>query len=664
MVFGGGLAVVGLAGLAVARRVQGWLSGPWRQPELLAREERRTGYRARPEDDERPAVDDLTFVLGEGNAPAFGALCGLVHRGIVEVRGERIVRGDDPLPPDASLLETELYPPESGRSIRDAMAAATERARPFHEARLRQWGLLVQPWVDQAARFCAACVALSPVVLALARAHASTARWATVAAVVLILWLARRVIRPGRVTARGRALAGEVHRRVLRLDFHHWPDASVDHETVVVTAAALGPYGVARTELRPVAAAALGFELAPGSAPRLGDAGGLPVDELLRRLSPTPTRELVALRRRCVAAIAVFAVLVCGGLVAAGTRVPSIATGRRGAAFLGAQLARREPVPPPTRGGGVMDCAGTPEERAARRKAKAKRNVFTMAAEIDRKRNPPEAIEPDFTTKRDHAAAPGSIHVVSDGRLYPIAVRPDGGVEVEPAIELEARLPEFETEYELGIQDRHSPAMRSITVDRFGTLYMYGDGRLYLCSPDTGVCLPRGILPVRTRSVFIQPRPDGQRFVAVDDDGRWGAVEVLNPTGFMADVMSKWVGKLELCVDPVSVWQRPRGTLSNPIRGFDGRLYATVFDPEANQTAIATLNPATGAVAERVGTLAHGQLDAAVLALPDRILVLSRAGSVWRYDPSGPGSTYVTHLGIEVHGVAAYFDPSIHPHEP
>ena len=144
----------------------------------------------------------------------------------------------------------------------------------------------------------------------------------------------------------------------------------------------------------------------------------------------------------------------------------------------------------------------------------------------------------------------------------------------------------------------------------------------------------------------------------VASNGEWGQIEMLSPSGLLAGVMVELVADVELCVDPISIWQEPAVTMGTPARGYDGRLYATVFEPDPQpdgRTIIAVVNAETGTVVERIGTLAVGALASTVVARPEAILVFGRSGSVWRYDTVEQTSTFLTHTGFEVVGAAGYF---------
>ena len=428
---------------------------------------------------------------------------------------------------------------------------------------------------------------------------------------------------------------------------------------MVVGVAALGPAKTVATRLTDVAVTVLGFAPSPHfmSQIRRGTEATFDDEELVRRLSPTPAEELVAARRILLAAVVVLGGVTAGAAWSIGERVQRQPQGVRGYIPPSFRVDRRESVPLPERGRDVMHCNLSPEERAAKREAAAERSVFAKMAEIERQRNPRPVVEPDFGTKRKHHAAPGGIYAISASRLHRIYVNQDGSVVADPAQDLEVRLPRDNTPRLYPM----APVLRSLTIDRYGALLAVGDGRLYQCSPDTAVCFPRGVLPHGTQSVFAQLRADGQTLVAVDEFDRWGAVEMLYPSGSLADVLADVMADVELCVDLISLWQPDPPPTSNPTRGFDGRLYASVYDFDARQTVLAVLDPRTGAVRERIAALTKSRSHPSLLALPEGLFVFRRQGSVTRYDPVSRKFTIVGRLDFEVHGVAAYFDPAIAP---
>lgn len=652
------IVVVEVVAIGVSRRVRTMLSAPWKQPPPLPAKPLQPSYRARPEDDEAPTVEDLAFLLGQRDEPAFAVLCGLVHRGIVEVDPPRIRRGEHPLPSDASVLETKLYPPEGGDPILDVLTRATEDRRSFHDGRLRAWGLIVTPWAEHAARFGAGCVLLVPVLLVMARFHAGAATWVTTVLLFALLGVGRLVLRPGRVTARGQTLVDEAQARVEQLELGQWPDEAVDRRTVVVGVAALGTAKTAATRLMDVAVTVLGAapsdhflaQIRPGTQVALDD------DGLVRRLSPTPPEEFAKARWLLVAAV-----LAIGGAASAATwlvgeRVEAGPQGVRGYVPPSGYVDRREAVPPPERGRDVMHCNLSPEDRAAKREAAAERSVFAKMAEIERRTNPSPVAEPDLSAEREHLAAPGSIYAISSSRLHRIDI--DGGRwTIAPPQDLEVRLPYDDTVRLHPL----APALQSITIDRYGALMMVGDGRLYQCSPDSGVCFPRGVLPSDTQAVFARVEPEGQSFVAVDESDRWWTVEMLYPSGYLADALMKAVADVELCLDPISHAEPNPTPTSNPTRGFDGRLYASIYDHDKDATFLGVLDPETGAIRKRLGRLTNGRARASLLAMEGALYVFMPHGAVFRYDAAGRRLHRAHHLHFEVLGVAAYFGPASAP---
>lgn len=652
------IVVVEVVAIRVSRRVRTMLSAPWKEPPPLPPKPLQPSYRARPEDDEAPAVEDLAFLLGHGDEPAFAVLCGLVHRGIVEVDPPRIRRGEHPLPSDASVFETRLYPPEGGEPIREVLERATEERRSFHDGRLLDWGLIVTPWAEHAARFGAGCVLFVPLLLVMARFHSGAATWVTTVVLFALVGIGGLVLRPGRLTARGQALADEARARVEALDLEQWPDEAVDRPTVVVGVAALGSAKTTATRLMHVAVAVLGLEPSAhfSAQIRRGTEVSLDDDDLVRRMSPTPPGELIKARR-----ILVAAVIAIGGAVSAATwlvgeRVETGPQGVRGYVPPSGYVDRREPVPPPARGRDVMHCNLSPEERAAKRGAAAERSVFAKMAEIERRTNPRPVVEPDVSAEREHFAAPGSIYAISSSRLHRIDI--DGGRwTIAPPQDLEVLLPYDDTVRLHPL----APELRSITIDRYGALMMVGDGRLYQCSPDSGVCFPRGVLPSGTQAVFARIQPEGQSFVAVDELDRWSTVEMLYPSGYLADALMKAVADVELCLDPISEAEPKPSPTSNPTRGFDGRLYASVYDHDEDATFLAVLDPETGAIRKRLGRLTSGRARSSLLAMESALYVFMPHGAVFHYEAAGRRLQRTHHLHFEVLGVAAYFDPATTP---
>ncbi len=644
------LIAVQLAAFWLARRVRARLSGPTAAPPPLDNERRSLSYRAPPTDDEAPTVHDLAYLLGVGGWPAFGALCGLIHRQIVEVRGNTMSAGPTPLPPDATAIERSLVPSEGRVPVSDALQAAALAAAPFHEARLRQWGLLIRPSTDQVARFAAGCVALTPFAFAMAKVAIAPLGWVSMLLLAFMAYRFRLLVRPGALTMRGTRLVAEASGvlSIRAAERESWPASSEHADTVIVASAVMG----APVLGTPVLGDTFRSSLGPGTTPRAAPPSRATVEDLIAKLGPTPPRVFAAMRLRSLVQVPLLGLGTCAALLWAGmTLEPVDRRPRRGAHFVHPSRPTAGRVPAPVRGKDLMNCALPPEQRQLARQQASERSVFSALAKV-------KAMQPEPTQPRDpkHSARPGQIYAISRTALYEVEIDADGLATSRALEPLAVHLPTRDR-YQLRRRDRLAPKLASITISDSGGLYLLGDSRIYICSPSTSACSSRGVVPFGMASVAYVPGTDA-RFVGFDSRGASYEVEMLGAPRWLQDATNDMIAKTELCVDRHARADPRFELLGNPAAGHDGRLYAAVYDVERSGTRLATVDPDWGVATPFSETISNSPLAAWVVGQPDRTLLITRTGALWSYDADRAVFRRVGQTSFEIIGAAAFFGPA------
>ena len=294
-----------------------------------------------------------------------------------------------------------------------------------------------------------------------------------------------------------------------------------------------------------------------------------------------------------------------------------------------------------------------------------------MLAILEHREHPmdldPAAADPEVeaATLREHVGDPAVAYAATSDRLYRIDLEPDGraaAIEIAPLmVKVGAKGPQRMIEPHV----YYAASLHGLSFDAKGLLWGVGDERLYMCSVGTGICAPKGIVPVGTRALVVEPeRAKAGQLLAI---GRGDATSWVQPTGLpsrLADLGDAFMHTVELCAEKGPRLHTAAEVVTPPADAGDGTFFVVLQRDEAlslSRLRLGVDSPLTWFTGE-VPLPLH-EPPVAIATVPGGVLAFHGGGAIVLVDPTNGHVLARSETGREFRAAASRVVPDPTPAE-